>query len=662
MLKFFSQRKRARNVFLIFFSIMMVLSLVILYTPAGQAVWRKVTTGSSEVLADEEAVVAEVGDEKITVAEYRQQLNQITRQYSRGGFQDLSFLKAFGSNILDRLIEDRIVLLEGRRLKISATDDEISKQVVPMFRTPSGQFLRDRYFQAIEDSGQTVEQFEEGIRRSITQDKVRSFLTAAVDLSPREVEDDYARTNTSLKLAYVVLKSKDFQDQVKVDEAEARAYFDQHKEEFAIKEIERQVDYVRIPMDRLAVTISDKELQEEYDRTKSDQTLGATVSQIELPFVADNEDDVRKRAEDLVKRARGDEKTPAEEFAKLGAKSIGTVKKDSKDTSYKQRVFNLTDAQKDVAEPIREEGKFYVLKATSWKRKTLSEAKADLTKKIRERKQRDEASNVADEIKKKIEEVKDIRKVAEEFSKKLGNLPVDKLVQRTGFFAASDDLEEFGSYSSSFTSSASSLEEVGAVGSKIYLEDGYAVPQLVAKREPHPAQFDEVKDRVIKKLKATKADEMTKQTAQKLIADSPNVDALKRAAKTAKLDAKTHDDFKWGSTLTDLERSEELDGFAFNLDANRVCSRPIKIGDDLVVFGVSERKNPDLTKLAAERDSIRERLLSTKRDRFFRSYLETVRKKLETEGRITVHQEVADAVFDSSGPGAMPRMPIPGRR
>jgi peptidyl-prolyl cis-trans isomerase D len=369
-----------------------------------------------------------------------------------------------------------------------------------------------------------------------------------------------------------------------------------------------------------------------------------------LPFNEQNESEVRQKANDLVKRARGEEGTeeqpgkPAEDFAKLGGKSIGYVAKDSKDTSYKQRVFTLRETQKNVTEPVREDDAFYILKVDRWKKKSLAEAKAELLKQIRERKARTEAATVADEMKKKLDEVKDIRKVAAEFSGRL-KMAVDEMVRRTGFFATSDQLPEFEAYSSSFTSAAANLDEKGQIGNKIFLKDGYAIPQLVAKREPHAPEFDEVRDRVKAKIRKDRAAERARQRAQKIIEQAPTVNALEKVAKAEKLELKTQEDFKRGSIPTDLQYSEQLQGFALTLPTNQVAQHVIKVGDKFVVLGVKARKDPDLSKLDdKERQSIRERLLSQRQNEFYQAYLEKLKNQYAGEGRVVVYESALKAV------------------
>jgi peptidyl-prolyl cis-trans isomerase D len=651
MLKFLSKQQRARNAFIVFFCVVMVASLVIFFgVPIGDWLSKSVKTAGD---TDDTTAVAKVNSEEITSGQLRKALDRLAQ--SSQGAQNFALMRSFSDEMLDQLIEQRVKKIEAKRLGITVTDDEVRQglaRLYPSFVGDNHRFINfDIYRRAIEQSGATVEEFEDSLRQALLDQKLRAYITAGVTVTPRDVEEDYVRQNTSANLIYLILDPKKFVDQVTVSDAEARSYFDQHRDEFKIVEPERQVQYIYIPFAALQtkVEVTDEELRQEYDRNKNEQTTGANVSQMVFPFNDTNEAEVRQKADEVVKKARGDDKTPAEDFAKLGGKSIGWVKKDTKDTSYKQRVFILRDPQKDVTEPIREANAFYLLKVTRWQRKSLADAKPELLKQIRERKARTEASKLATDIKNRLDEKKDIPAVAQEFRQRLGNPPLDEIVRRTGFFATSDQLPEFDVYSSSFTSAAANLNEKGQVGNQIYLKDGLAIPQLLAKREPHAPQFDEVKDRVIATLRKQKAGERARQRAHEMAKQAPTTEALRKVAKAERFELQTQDDFKHGSIPKDLERSDQLEGFAFKLSAGQVAQQPIKVGENYVVLGVTARKAADLTKLAQAQEADRKRLLDQRRSQFYQAYLESVKDRLAAEGRIIVYESVFDTV--AGGPG-----------
>jgi hypothetical protein len=289
------------------------------------------------------------------------------------------------------------------------------------------------------------------------------------------------------------------------------------------------------------------------------------------------------------------------------------------------------------------------MKVTQWSRKSLAEARPELLKQIQDRKARTEASKIAADMMKKLQEVKDIRKVGEEFRAKLGNLPLDQIVKQTGFFATSTQLPEFDLYSTSFTSGASNLNDIGQVGNQITLKDGVAIPQLAAKRDPHDPPFDEVKDRVTAKLRKDKAAERARRRANERAQQATTVDALQKAAAAEKLELKKQEDFKRGSILQELEQSDQLEGFAFSLEAGKTAPQAIKVGEKFVLLGVTSKKAADLTKLAAEQEANRKRLLDQRRGQLYQAYLKQIKDKLASEGKIIVYQKVFDSIAAGAG-------------
>lgn len=651
MLRFLSKQQRARNILLVFLSFLLALTLfVFLGLPAGR--WFSQAIDSTGVL-DPDTPVAEVDGEEIPLGELQRALARFTQ--SSPGAQSFSFIKSFSDEMLDQLIERRIKERVARRLKITVTDEEVAQQIArlyPGFLDEKGRFVSfDRYRAALERSGLKVTEFENDIRASLLDEKLRSYITAGVTVTPQEIERAYVRQNTSVDVVYLILDPRDLEDEVDVSEEEARQYFNEHRDEFEITETERKVDYLFIPYEPLqkTVKVTDDEIKREYERTKNQYTVGAWASQIVFPFNETNEAAVRQKADAIVKRARGGENKPPEDFAALGGKRIGYVKKDPKDTSYRQRIFFLRDDQKNVTDPIREDDAFYVLKVHRWKRKSLATVRRELVRRLRERKARTEANRLAQEIKKRLDETKDLQKVAEEFRQQLGNPPLDQLVRHTGFFAPSDRLPEFGTYSASFTSACANLNEIGEVGNRIFLKDGLAIPQLRAKREPHKPEFDEVKDRVIARLRSEKAERVARQRAQQIIDRAHTVSALRRLARARRWDLKTQRDFKRGSILSDLQHSEQLEGFAFRLAPNHVAPQPLKVGDKFVVLGVTGRREADLTKLAEQEDDLRQQLLNQRRAQFYQAYLERIKDRLASEGRIIIYKDVFDTFTATGG-------------
>src|SRR5437868_12449568 len=112
MLKFFNRLEKTRNFVLFLFAILMVLGLVLFYTP--------VRNQYQANLSHSEETVASVSGEKITVGELvRQKENE---SQGRGRSRP-------SKTILDDLIDTRITRVEAEKLGLTAGDGEVAARI-----------------------------------------------------------------------------------------------------------------------------------------------------------------------------------------------------------------------------------------------------------------------------------------------------------------------------------------------------------------------------------------------------------------------------------------------------------------------------------------------------------------------------------------------------
>ena len=113
MLKFFNRLEKTRNFVLFLFAILMVLGLVLFYTPVRNQ-YQADLTHSTETAAS-------VGGEKISVGEVVRQKENYSR-FGRG--QTIA-----SKMILDGLIGSRIARIEAERLGLTASDPEVAAEI-----------------------------------------------------------------------------------------------------------------------------------------------------------------------------------------------------------------------------------------------------------------------------------------------------------------------------------------------------------------------------------------------------------------------------------------------------------------------------------------------------------------------------------------------------
>lgn len=183
MLKFLRGRKRARNAVLVIFIGVLTLSLVALFSASGSGARMLGGTAGSDT------VIAKVGSYAVTVQDLKDALTnfgqQIAQGQGRNQNQPLSTLfDMYGTQVLDGLIRQKLVLYEAEGLNLGASDAEVQSRLRQMFNPWPGP---EGYRMRLQQAGITPVRFEDELRASIAQEHLRSFITAAVSVDPKEV-------------------------------------------------------------------------------------------------------------------------------------------------------------------------------------------------------------------------------------------------------------------------------------------------------------------------------------------------------------------------------------------------------------------------------------------------------------------------------------------
>lgn len=668
MLRFLSRQKRSRNILLLLFVALMTISLVTFFSVSK--------LGPS---ANSAALVAKVDGSPVTLSQFKERLSLFSP--NDPDFRDsttLLQLKARGTDksVLDGLIQEKVTELEAQRLGLTATPDEVREHLRQIF-SEGGKFIgEERYKRRLASANRTWQQFEASLASSITTEKLRNFLTAGITVSPQEMEDEYKRQNTSVDLQYAIVKPSDVRDKVTVSESELRPYFDSHKAEFFISGEQRKTDYVYINQSPAAklTTVPDEDLRKRYD--SSDQITKIHLAQIVLKILSAKDDQVVKdKADELVRRARGAAGTKAEDFAALArgnsqdpgsaAKGgdIGWIQRDrNRPGNVYQRTFS--NGEGTISDPVKEGNSYYILKVLGKYKQTFEEARPTLLVTAQNDFSYRKASQIADEAEGLLKSMKDARKVADEINKKypISN-SAEKVaeVRQTPYFSSGDQLPEIGS-NPSFEDATAALKK-GEVGVKTGVKGGFAIPLLTDIRGAHEATFEEVKSKVEEVLKTQKAKDLAEKTARDIASKAKDPDSLKSFAESLKLKPQTHTGYKKGVTLAGLNVPGVIDRAAFALKEKEVAKEPVRAGDDWIVFGLTKRTDPDMAKFATDRKTTEDRLLGERQNAFFLAYIEKRLKELKEQGKVVIFQEVVDSFFsvpELAGSESGGATPVPG--
>jgi len=665
MLKQLSRLERTSKYIIIGFIALMAVSLVIFYAPGRAS--RIVESSKSAV------VLAKVGSDEITVAD----LAQLRENYQQmlGGRISLEQLGG-NKRFLEGLIRDRVVAQEAARLGLTASDEEVGDRIRKQFTDASGQFIGlERYKESITARYGDVEKFEKSVRDSISQEKLKAFITSSVKVSDQEVQDDYKRKNTEFDLNYVVVSLEKLAEKIQPSDDEAKSYFEQHKTDYRYLEPQKKIRYVFISNEKAGekLQISDAELRQKYDALSPEhKQAGVKVQQIFLKVARKDLDaSVEEKGKGFVERARAATPDKAEQvFADL-ARGNSEDPATAKNGGFLTRVIkknpNKPDAVYDrtvdmqpgeITDPIRYAGNWYILRRGESVPKTFEEAKPELLVSARNSQSFAIASKLAERAQARLKETQDPQKVAQELAAEANMKPAD-MVKETPYIKPGDDIPDIGS-NQQFEQAIAPLNNPKDVGQQTGIKGGFAIPMLVDKKDPRIPDFDEVKTKVVKALKDQRAKEQIESKAKE-IASSSAADQLKATSEKAGFEVTSETAYKLGKPLGSAGTTPAIDEAVYALKAGEVTKTPIKSGDNWVIIGVTKRKEADLAEFAKQRDQLTDQMLSQRQDQVFGDYITSVQEKMKRDGRIKIYEDVLLSLEEDE-PVAAPaprRLPVP---
>ncbi|MEJ7625020.1 MAG: peptidyl-prolyl cis-trans isomerase [Pyrinomonadaceae bacterium] len=657
MLRFFTRLEKTRNFVLFLFAILMVGSLVFFYTPASN------TTLANLSQSDETA--ASVSGEDISVG----QLVRQKENYSRFG-RGQSFPAKM---LLEGLISSRITRLEADRLGLTASDGEVAARIREQNKPTDGKvFDQAVYEQNVTEQFGGISDYEQSVRDDISTQKLQAFMTSGVTVSEEDVLSDFQRKNSKFEVSYVAVGTTELAKTITPSDAELREYFEKNKATYFINTPQKKVKYVFVNTAKIGekLQISDTDLRAEYEKLPADKKTGGTMGQEIVLRIAKPEDDgqVQAKAAELVAQLRKDGQTVTEEtFGVLakgqsenpatalnGGKLAGPVKENlSKTDDPYQQLLRMKPGE--ITDPIEYEGRYFVLRRGEDVAKPYDQAKKEIEVSLRNRRAYGVAAELAQKVVDSLKQTKDPLATAQAFAGE-ANSGATEMVKETGFLKPGDDVPNIG-VSPQFEEGIAPLAAVGDVGEKTPIQNGFAIPILIAREEPRDAEFDDVKAQVVEVVKLEQARLQVEDIAKQIAAAAGNAGALAGAASAKGLTVKDQKDFILGSPLGEgpsAGTSEALEDAVYALKAGEVTKNPIKVGDNWYVVSVKSRQEADMAEFAKERSGLLDSMLSKKRGAVFADYLAATKAKLEADKAITIYKEALDKV-DAPVPGLLPQ-------
>jgi len=180
------------------------------------------------------------------------------------------------------------------------------------------------------------------------------------------------------------------------------------------------------------------------------------------------------------------------------------------------------------------------------------------------------------------------------------------------------------------------------VGDKIPVQNGFAIPLLVDKKDPRERTFEEAKPLMMDTVKLEMARARIAGIANQIASGAANVGALGTAASANGLKAEEAKAFILGSPLgkgTSATTNEALEDAIYGLKQGEVTKTPLLIGDSYYIVGVNSREEANMEDFAKQRSTLMEQMAMRKKGEVFSEYLASTRQKLEAAGDIVIYKD-----------------------
>jgi peptidyl-prolyl cis-trans isomerase D len=618
-------RKRKRNWAILFLLVLIIIVFVAFYggNKMGDRATSDIATINGEPISQREFAI----EYQRSLERYREMLKgQLTEEMIKG-------LNLKG-NIIEGLVQKKLVLQEARSLGLLASDDDVANQLskVPEFQV-AGRFNKDRYLQVLQANRLQPAQFEDDQRNQITLQRLYSIILDSVQASDAEVRERYRLDQEKINLQYVKLSVADFVSQVKLTDEDIKKWYDRNKE--SLKEpLKVQVEYLTYPFEQFSANaqVSAKEIEEYYQnnqKTKFHRPREAKIRYIALAVAptasAEEKKAVMAKAEAIVKDARR-----GKDFAQLAKQQsadataakggdVGWVIQGQMPPDIDKLIFGI--GKGDVSDPVQTPGGVQIFKiddVRDEKNLTLKDATPEITQILKTEQAKKQAGKIADNDRVKAQAGTEFSKLAQE---------TGVSVKETKLFAAGEVLPEFGQnqdiYKIAFGLGVKDVSQI------VEANNAYIFFRIKQRKEPAVPPLDSVKDQVDKGAKEAKAYELTLQKGNSLLEQLKKEKDLGKIAAANDLKVEETGWFQRNAPqLPKIGDLAELRSGGLSLSAqNPVADKIYTQKDAAYILAFKGSEPADMAQFEKEKTLLKKQAVVENRQRALAKYLESLKAK-----------------------------------
>ena len=594
--------------------------------------------------------IASVGGQNITIVEFQQEFQQVTRNQTVAPM----FRAAYSKQVLDQMIFQRALELEANRLGMPVTPEEQTQRIKELLPDAwSGStWLKDRYPTEVQTRYQmTVQDFERALRDEMLVEKFHEMVTDGITVTPGEVAQEFLWRNEKVKIDYALIKPADLAASIHPSDADLASWFAKNSSRYQVPE-RRSARYALLDLSKLraATQVSDDSLRAYYNehideykvenRAHVEHILFKTIGKTDAEVA-----EIHQKAEDVLKQAKHG--ANFEDLAKKYSEDDGTKPKggdlgwivDGQTVpEFQQAAFTIPKGS--ISDLVKTQYGFHIIKVLDRETahtRTFEEVRDSILQPVLEQKVSAEADDISNQMAAAVRQSdrQSLDDLAKKFHLDVGETPA---------VAITDPILPLGN--------APELHQVlfalhsGELSQPIQIESGFVILTVKDVLQAHQGTLAEVHDRVLADYQHEKSTDLASSRALELSKRAQAGEDFDKVAKSLDLSVKTSDAFPRAGSIPDVGTAKQVSA-AFKMAVGQV-SGPTQTGENWIVFRTVAHDAPNMDDLAKQKDDIQQQLLQTKQNAAFDAFHTMLIERLKKEGKLTINADAMSRVTNPS--------------
>jgi peptidyl-prolyl cis-trans isomerase D len=477
--------------------------------------------------------VATVAGAEVTRAEFdellRQQQDRMRSALGRNFDPAIFDNPEVRYSLLEQLVAQRVLQRQAREQRFQATDADLARAIgeIDAFRV-DGKFSPERYRQLLAAQNMTPAMFEQRMREELVLAPLQEPLAGANIVARSSAERYIALVEQQREAAVAVVDAEPYVKEVRVDDAQVRAFYEQNQGAFQTPE-QAKVEYVLLTLPALsaAVSVDAAEVRRQYDEnlksySKAEERKASHILVAVKPGASEADKAAAKsKAEGLARQARAapgrfaelaransEDPGSAAQGGDLGAFARGSMVK-----AFEDAVFAAKAGE--IVGPVETEFGYHVILVSAvegGRTRAFEEVKAEIEQDLKRNKAQAKFAQAADQLQNLVYEQADsLAPAAKAIGVEVAQTP----------FQTRSQVQQLALGSAKFVQALFSPESIQGKRNTEAIEVGpnaLMAGRIVDYKPAAPRPFDEVKEEIRRQLVARGASELAQKAGREKLA------------------------------------------------------------------------------------------------------------------------------------------------